>query len=194
MSRSVRSLKGVSLLRNIGLVIRASVQVMTIGGFEYLRTAGGLELETHPTWSGHLMAIFLAATAVWAAAFWFGVRRLFLIYYRTHRTFHSCRPLFDSIHRIHHRGVLPTPLDSGTISPAEFIITEMAFPLGVVVPNWSWASSQIVIAFAGHLPSHDAGTKQRFPQHHLGHHKFFTVNFGLTRAEDKRFGTLYAGE
>jgi sterol desaturase/sphingolipid hydroxylase (fatty acid hydroxylase superfamily) len=70
----------------------------------------------------------------------------------------------------------------------------MAFPVGVLVPNWSWTLSQVVVAIAGHLPSHDAGTRFRFPQHHLAHHKLFTVNFGLLPSEDKRFGTLYAGE
>jgi hypothetical protein len=191
---AIRHVLWAYFLGNVGLVVRCAVQVLTIGAFEYLRTASGIELETHPTWSGHLTVIFIAATAIWAATFWLGVRRLLLIYYRTHRTFHNNRALYDSIHSVHHSGVLPTPLDSGTISPAEFFITEMAFPLGVLVPNWSWTLSQIVVAVAGHLPSHNFGTRSSFPQHHLHHHKLFTVNFGLTPSEDKQFGTLYTGE
>lgn len=190
-SMAIRHVIWAYFLGNIGLVVRCASQVLTIGLFEYLRTALGMRLEDHPLASGRLTTIFLVAAAVWAATFWFAVKRTLLIYYRTHRTFHSSRPLYDSIHSIHHRGVLPTPLDSGTISPAEFFITEMALPAGALVPNWWWTVANIILAFAGHLPSHDVGTRASFPQHHLNHHRWFNVNFGLTPSEDARFGTLY---
>ena len=180
-------------LGNIGLVIRCSSQVVTIGLFESLRTFSDMDLARHDALSAHLVPISLAAATIWLATFWLAIRRALLIYYRTHRTFHNCLPLYDSIHGIHHRGVLPTPLDSGTISPAEFLITEMALPSATLVPNWWWTISQIVLAFAGHWASHDSGTKRAFPQHHLHHHRLFDVNFGLSPAEDAQFGTLYMG-
>jgi sterol desaturase/sphingolipid hydroxylase (fatty acid hydroxylase superfamily) len=180
-------------LGNMGLVIRCSIQVMTIGLFERLRMFSDMDLARYDALSAHLVPISLAAATIWLATFWLTIRRALLIYYRTHRTFHNCLPLYASIHKIHHRAVLPTPLDSGTISPAEFLITEMALPSATLVPNWWWTISQIIFAFAGHWASHDSGTKRTSPQHHLHHHRLFNVNFGLSPAEDAQFGTLYMG-
>ncbi len=193
-SMAIRHVLWSYFLGNIGLIIRCSSQVLTVGLFEYLRTTSGMTLETHSIWSQHLMVIFIVAAVIYTAMFWLAVRRALLIYYRTHRTFHSSRPLYDCIHAIHHRGVLPTPLDSGTISPAEFFITEMVTPAAALVPNWWWTMGQVILAWAGHIPSHDAGTRRSFSQHHLYHHKLFCVNFGLTPSEDKRFGTLFDRE
>lgn len=178
-------------LGNIGLVIRCASQVLTIGLFEMIRTRTDMDLTRSATFSGHLTLIFVIAAAIWAALFYFSVKRALLIYYRAHRTFHNTRSLYDSIHSIHHRGVFPTPLDSGTISPFEFLITEMAIPAGTLVPNWWFTAAQIVLAYAGHLPSHDTGTRIEFARHHLDHHRFFNVNFGLTPAEDAKYGTLH---
>ncbi len=161
-SVAVRHVLWSYFLGNIGLIIRCASQVMTIGIFEWLRIAGGMDLANHPASRHHLVLISIVAAAIWLAAFWLAVRRALLIYYRTHRTFHNCRPLYDSIHSIHHRGVLPTPLDSGTISPAEFFITEMALPSWMLVPNWWWTITQIIVAFAGHWASHDSGTDASF--------------------------------
>ncbi len=178
-------------LGNVGLVIRCASQVMTISLFETVRTATAMDPGLHPTWNAYVVPIGLTAVTIWLATSWLAIRRALLIYYRTHRTLHHNLPLYDSIHAIHHRGVLPTPLDSGTISPAEFLITEMAYPAGTIVPNWWWVGSQIVLAIVGHWPSHDAGATRNLSRHHLLHHRRFNVNFGLTPAEDARFGTLY---
>jgi len=191
-SAALRHVLWAYFLGNIGLVVRCASQVVTIALFERLRNSLQMDLASYSQFQPHLVAICVAATAVWLATMWWAIRRALLIYYRTHRTFHECRPLYDSIHSIHHRGVLPTPLDSGTISPAEFFITEMAFPAGTIVPNWYFAITQIAIAVAGHWPSHDAGTRMKFAQHHLAHHRFFTVNYGLTPGEDERYGTLFS--
>ena len=131
---------------------------------------------------------------IWLATLWPAIKRALLIYYRTHRTFHANRPLYSSIHSIHHRGVLPTQLDSGTISPAEFWITEMVVPSAALVPNWYFVIIQVVLAFFGHLPSHDTGTRWAMSQHHLHHHRLFRVNLGLTSAEDAEFGTLFTAK
>lgn len=189
---AVRHVLWSCFLGNVGLVVRCSVQVVTIAGFESLRRRLGMDLSEHPALGARLVPICIAATAVWAATLYFAIRQALLIYYRAHRTLHRCRPLYDSVHGIHHRAVLPTPLDSGTISPAEFAITEMAIPAATLLPNWWWTIIQITLAVAGHWPSHDTAVRMKFFQHHLRHHRFFNVNFGLTPGEDARFGTLYA--
>jgi len=192
-SSAVRHVLWSYFLGNVGLVIRCSSQVLTIAIFERLRTLWAMDLAKHATLSAYVAPICIAATAVWLATLWLAIRWVLLIYYRTHRTLHNCGPLYDSVHSIHHRGILPTPLDLGTISPAEFLITEMAFPAGTLAPNWWWTISQIVLGFAGHWATHDSGSRMKFSQHHLHHHRLFTVNFGLSPREDAQFGTLYAG-
>jgi hypothetical protein len=187
---AIRHVLWAYFLGNIGLVIRCASQVLTIALFEWLRTATNMDLGTRADWRPYLLPVGLAVAAAWLGTFKLAINRALLIYYKTHRTFHECLPLYDSIHSIHHRGVLPTPLDSGTISPAEFFITEMALPAGMLVPNWWWTIAQAILAYWGHWASHDAGTRLKFSQHHLLHHRLFNVNFGLSPAEDERFGTL----
>jgi hypothetical protein len=190
-SMALRHVLWAYFLGNIGLVVRCASQVMTIALFEWVRVSTAVDPWRFPALRDHRVVIGLVVAVIWLATFWWAIKRALLVYYRTHRTFHNCPPLYDSIHSIHHRGVLPTPLDSGTISPAEFIITEMALPGGMIVPNWWWTIAQIVLGVFGHWASHDAGTTMTFPQHHLHHHRYFSVNFGLSPAEDARFGTLY---
>jgi hypothetical protein len=190
-SMAIRHVLWAYFLGNIGLVIRCASQVMTIALFEWIRVSTATDLSRFPALRDHRLSIGIVVAVIWLATFWWAIKRALLVYYRTHRTFHNCPPLYDSIHSIHHRGVLPTPLDSGTISPAEFIITEMALPGGMLVPNWWWTIAQIILGIFGHWASHDAGTTMKFSQHHLHHHRLFSVNFGLSPAEDARFGTLY---
>lgn len=180
-------------LGNVGLVVRCGVQVTTIGGLEWLRQRCSLDLTQLPISHAQLLLILAGAVAAWLVTFWWAIRRALLIYYRTHRTFHDNPALYSSIHGIHHRGVLPTPLDSGTISPAEFWITEMSLPSACLVPNWWFALGQIALAIIGHWPSHDSGTRLTISQHHLLHHRHLRVNLGLTPAEDAEFGTLLKG-
>ena len=73
-----------------------------------------MDLAKHAALSAYVVPICVAATLVWLVTFWLAIRQALLIYYRTHRTLHNCGPLYDSIHSIHHRGILPTPLDAGT--------------------------------------------------------------------------------
>ncbi|WP_417734800.1 sterol desaturase family protein [Rosistilla oblonga] len=190
-SSAIRHVLWAFFLGNVGLVVRCSSQVITIAGFEYLRQRMNLDLTKHPDLSGHMMTIFWGTTAIWLATFWFALQPAFLIYYRVHRTFHTCRPLYDSVHSIHHRGVLPTQLDSGTISPLEFALTELNLPAATLVPNWYWTLGQIILALAGHFPSHDTNTWMKTGHHHLLHHRLFNVNFGLIAREDKRYGSYY---
>ncbi len=192
--RAIRHVIWTYFQGNVGLVVRCATQVVTIGLFEWIRQQTNMDLTQYPAANAHLTTIFVVAVIVWAATSWFAVRRMFVIFYRTHRTFHASRPLYDSIHRIHHRGVFPTPLDSGTISPAEFWITEMALPIATVVPNWWFSVGQIIMAFAGHLSAHDTGSRLSLSQHHLNHHRLFEYNYGLTPAEDEKYGTLYTGD
>lgn len=178
-------------LGNIGLVIRCGIQVVTIAGFEGLRQRLDLDLTRHATAAAQLPVIFAGAVAIWGVTLWPAIKRALLIYYRVHRTLHENRALYSCIHGIHHRGVLPTPLDSGTISPAEFWMTEMAIPAITLLPNWYFCLVQLALGLFGHWPSHDARTHWASAQHHLHHHRLFRVNLGLRPAEDKEFGTLY---
>ncbi|MGD9647786.1 MAG: sterol desaturase family protein [Pirellulales bacterium] len=193
-SRSValRHVLWAYFLGNVGLVVRCGVQVVTLGLFEWIRQRSGMDLQHHPAAAAHLPTIFGVAVVVWFATLWISIKRALLIYYRTHRTLHAHPSLYSSIHSIHHFGVLPTPLDSGTISPAEFWITEMAIPTITIVPNWHFFLIEVCVALIGHLPSHSTGTRLlEFSQHHLNHHRHFNVNLGLTAAEDREFGTLF---
>jgi hypothetical protein len=188
---AIRHVLWAYFLGNIGLVVRCGIQVVTLGGFEWLRQRWHMDLLKYPEVAAQLPTIFGIAVVVWLVTLWPSINRALLIYYRTHRTFHSSRALYSSIHSIHHVGVLPTPLDSGTISPAEFWITEMAIPTISIVPNWHFSIIEVVLALVGHLPSHTTGARWAFSQHHLLHHRHFTVNLGLTTAADLEFGTLY---
>ncbi len=188
---AIRHVLWAYFLGNVGLVVRCASQVITIALFEFLRQSFSLDLTTYPDAAPYTMTIFIVAAVIWLATFWWAVQPALVVYYRTHRTFHTCRPLYDSIHSIHHRGVLPTQLDSGTISPFEFFITEMMLPVAALAPNWYWTIGQIVVAVAGHLPSHDTNTWMKTGHHHLLHHRYFNVNFGLLPREDVKYGTQY---
>ncbi|MEQ8667803.1 MAG: sterol desaturase family protein [Pirellulales bacterium] len=189
---AIRHVTWAYALGNVGLVVRAATQVVTLAGFECLRQRLAMDLTLYPTLHANLYLIFGMAFLVWLATMWWAIQRMLKIFYRTHRTLHETRALYDSIHAIHHRGVLPTPLDSGTISPAEFWITEMALPTATLVPNWWYTLGQIVMAYAGHLPAHNTGSRLDYAQHHLLHHRQFRFNFGLTPLEDKQYGTLFS--
>jgi len=181
-------------LGNVGLIVKCSVQVITIAGFELLRTSLGIDIATHLVPGEHVAVISVAALVLCPLALWLSIGLSLTVYYRAHRTLHTYKPLYDGIHAIHHRGILPTPLDSGTISPLEFIITDMARPAFMLIPNWAFTLVEIGLALGTHLPSHDAGTLQKFAQHHLAHHKHVVFNFGLLPRDDARFGTEFIPE
>ncbi|MCH2213095.1 MAG: sterol desaturase family protein [Fuerstiella sp.] len=181
-------------LGNTGLFVKCAVQVMTIAGFESLRKWIGFDVTTHPLTASHQTMITVTGIILVIVGLGLSARLSSSVYYRTHRTFHVCKPLFDSVHAIHHRGILPTPLDSGTISPLEYIITDMARPAVMLIPNWLFVLSEIGLAFGAHLPSHTTGTLQKFGQHHLAHHKYVVYNFGLFPSDDERWGTRFVPE
>jgi len=190
-SAAIRHVLWGYFLGNVGLVVRCASQVMTIGLFEFVRQRTSMDLTAYPALADYLMPIFIVGTIIFLATFFMALQPALSIYYRAHRTFHTHLALYDCIHGIHHKGVLPTQLDSGTISPFEFFITEMALPTGMLVPNWWWTGTQVILALVGHLPSHDANSRMKTGHHHLAHHRYFNVNFGLTPAADIRYGTLH---
>ena len=177
-------------LGNTGLFAKCSVQIMTIGLFEFIRRRLDIDITTtlyvhHAGWvtaagvTGVLIGVVLS------------IRGSSEVYYRAHRTLHVSRSLFDSIHAIHHRGILPTPLDSGTISPLEYFITDMARPTYMLLPDWGFVVCEVVLALFTHLPAHTSGTDSRIAGHHLAHHLYVVCNFGLLPSDDRRWGTLY---
>lgn len=176
-------------LGNIGLIVRSGTQVLTLLVFESIRQ--GLDLDlTHSGYRDHIWQFAIIGTAVWLAMIGPAISKALLVFYRTHRTLHASLPLYDCIHAIHHRGVFPTKLDAGTESPLELSITEMVAPLATPVPNWLWTTGQVLIDLLAHEPGHDTGSRRKY-RHHIYHHHFFNVNFGLIPAHDRRFGTLY---
>lgn len=181
-------------LGNTGLFVKCAVQVITIGAFETLRLWIGFDVTEHPLTAPHLTMVTTVGVVLCVVGIGLSVRLSSTVYYRTHRTLHVRKPLYDSIHAIHHRGILPTPLDSGTISPLEYIITDMARPAVMLMPNWLFVLSEIGLAFGAHLPSHTTGTLHKFGQHHLAHHKYVVYNFGLFPRDDERWGTRFIPE
>ena len=180
------------LIGNVGVAVRCAPQVVILGMLEWTRRRLGLGFVTdYAALAEYVVPIYVGAFIVWLATIGYTIRRLLLVYYRAHRTFHACKPLYDCIHGLHHKGVLPTPLDSGTIAPAEFAITEYAAPTFVLVPGWYYTIGYLLVTIIGHWPGHHAGSKKPLAVHHLHHHRHFNVNFGLTPFEDARFGTLH---
>ena len=76
----------------------------------------------------------------------------------------------------------------------EHIITDMAHPAVMLIPNWAFTLVEIGLAVTAHLPSHDAGTLQKLSQHHLAHHKYVVSNFGLFPKDAARYGTEFIPE
>ncbi len=181
-------------LGNTGLFAKCSVQVMTIGAFEFLRRQIGLDIAASPMLSPYVNWIVGLGVVLCIIGVWMSLNMSSEVYYRAHRTLHVCKPLYDSIHAIHHRGILPTPLDSGTISPLEYFITDMARPAYMLIPNWLFVMCEVGLAWMAHLPAHTTGTDSKLGAHHVGHHRYVVYNFGLLPEDDERWGTLFVPE
>lgn len=176
---------------NVGLIVRCSAQVLTLALFDFCIRALNFNLDRFEWYQSNMLLIAIIAVVAWGLMIRWGFQRAALIYYRTHRTLHEERALYDCIHAIHHRAVYPTLLDSGTISPAEFALTELVFPAATIVPNWCWVMGQIGLGIVGHWPSHDSRNVSAAAKHHLLHHQHFKCNFGLTAELDIAFGTQF---
>lgn len=109
------------------------------------------------------------------------------IFYDSHRAFHRNQPLFDSVHRIHHQATYPTPLDSGTESPGELLLTQATIVSMHILPSWFFLACESLFML-GHFGSHTAGTKDLVSENHLGHHVVYTGGFGQL-FEDVQQGT-----
>jgi len=187
---------------NVGVTVRCGTQVGQIFVFETAAAAmGPFVLDWHRRFpllsGGSRITVLLAGTAgVLAVLLW--QRKLYpfadYIYYRVHRTLHENRALFTFLHRIHHKAIVTTPLDSGTICPLEFVLTETVWPPAALVPDWLWTIWQVHFAVTGYWPSHrtTAGVRvQDGNTFHVYHHYKPNVNFGILPESDARFGTLY---
>lgn len=176
-------------LGNVGVAVRCAAFVISVALWRSLQTGLGLDLTQHAALAPYLIWICIACSIIWILTLGPAIRRAQLVFYRTHRTLHDVKPLYDSIHWVHHKGVLPSPLDSGTISPAEFAITEYAIPTLTLTPDWYWIFVQVLVAALGHWPGHFFGASSETAQHHVEHHRRFTTNFGLMPVDDDYFGT-----
>lgn len=113
-----------------------------------------------------------------------------LVFYKLHRTLHQSSGLYDFCHSAHHRARVPTILDSGTISPAELILTDSTIPAILVL-----APTFVVIGFefmavCGHWGAHASELGSfSFGRHHRVHHRLPSKNFGLANHYDRLFAT-----
>lgn len=187
---------------NVGVSVRCATQMGQILVFEAAAVAlGPLALDWHqrlPFLAGapRFVVPLIGAIGVLVVLLW--QRKLYpfadYMYYRVHRTLHKNRALFTFLHRIHHKAIVTTPLDSGTICPLEFALTETVWPPAALVPDWLWTLWQIHFAVTGYWPSHKttAGVRvQDGNNFHVYHHFNPGVNFGILPESDARFQTLY---
>ena len=187
---------------NVGVTVRCATQMGQILIFETAAVAlGPLVVDWNrrlPFFSGApgFVVPTVAAGALVVILLW--QRKLYpfadYLYYRVHRTLHENRALFTFLHRIHHKAIVTTPLDSGTICPLEFVLTETVWPPAALVPDWLFTVWQIHFAVTGYWPSHKTTAGLRVQDgntFHVYHHYKPSVNFGILAESDARFGTLY---
>ena len=194
-------------LSNIGLTVRCGSQVATLFVFRKIQLSLGLENITsgfQANYPAVFWGVAIACVLPWLLFVKLNVKPALYNYYVTHRTLHEVKSLYDSIHRIHHKATFPTILDSGTISPAEFAITEYSAPIIKLLPQPLWVLLEMFLAVTGHFSAHHTvlskdnekssvknSKKEQVLMHHHYHHRLFNCNYGLglEGGLDVKFGT-----
>lgn len=114
------------------------------------------------------------------------------LFYKIHRTIHENGNLYKGLHKIHHKGIYTSLLDSGTESPAEFFLTETPSIL-IVLPTWLFVISELLLMNQFHFPGHMARhTTEPVSVWHLNRHRTFSANYGINTPMlqlDEQFGT-----
>ena len=184
-STAVRHLTWSFLLGNIGLVVRCGYYDMTVSLFDSFYEAVGYP-EIGGLWGFALAALVIVLWLVVADV------RLGNTYYKAHRALHEDSVLYVSVHRIHHYAVYPTVLDSGTINPAEFLMTESGSIWFAPLPDWYWFAFQMCMLF-GHFEGHHTVAEDKHHaehfQFHVLHHRLYQCNYGMP-AMDEKYNTL----
>jgi sterol desaturase/sphingolipid hydroxylase (fatty acid hydroxylase superfamily) len=177
---------------NAGLAVRCGQQIATIVLFDKLQ----IFLEMEDLQLGPFAAIVGALG--WLFAFYMSLSRVSPMYYKIHRTLHENKTLYAAIHRIHHKGVYPTVLDAGTETPLELALIEPLAYGQCILPDWLYTALQIIPIFNHYKGHHSSISKEDRLHFHVGHHRLFLHNFGLTGDYpfdlDRAFGTLFTGK
>jgi sterol desaturase/sphingolipid hydroxylase (fatty acid hydroxylase superfamily) len=85
----------------------------------------------------------------------------------------------------------PTMLDSGTISPAELILTDITLPAITLLCPQFFVVGFEMMQMGQHLLGHSSELDDaKIYQHHRDHHHFPQYNFGLLAEFDTKFQTV----
>lgn len=176
-------------LGNLGLTIRCGKQFIFLWLIDHIITAFRIPLpifELGNIYNSILWFVYILLTLFVLVYF------MLIIYYKVHRTLHENRTLFIFLHRIHHEAIYPIVLDSGTISPLEFILTETGAFMFILFPDWLFVLESVLLA-VGHLVGHNTLIKNERLHHHVQHHRLLNVNYAEPVA-DRFFGSFFDGK
>lgn len=170
---------------NVGLVSRCGKQVATMWVFALIsKPFEPTIISLHK----QLPYLWVASLPLFVVGTYYYYLLTIYIFYKYHRTAHESKPLFDGLHKIHHKSAIPSLLDSGTESPAELSLVEESSPL-LAFPTWLFVLIEMKAALRLHWPEHHSNSGNN--QYHQHHHRLLTVNYGLFRIEDRVYKTFY---
>jgi sterol desaturase/sphingolipid hydroxylase (fatty acid hydroxylase superfamily) len=176
---------------NAGLVVRCGQQVATIMVFDNLQVLLGMDNLNPGPFAATVGIVGLGILS------YVSVGRACPTYYKIHRTLHENKTLYTAIHRIHHKGIHPTVLDSGTETPLEFVLTESLAYTQCLWPDWIHVLMQAIPFNSQYRGHHSSVSPEARLNFHVDHHRLFMYNFGCTGSYphdiDGAFGTLFAG-
>jgi hypothetical protein len=168
---------------NVGLVIRCGKQLAFI-------TVADLVLAPVQPWIHEFPGAWLVGVGLLIAYLCLYATLAEVIFYKFHRTVHENHSLYRALHMIHHKGVCPSLLDSGTESIAEFSLTEMPV-VWLVFPTWAFVAMEFAL-LCNHLSGHMSRRTAYPPSaRHIIHHHRFSVNYAIevVLPMDDWFGT-----
>ena len=109
-------------------------------------------------------------------------------FYKSHRSMHESHALYCFFHAAHHFARRPLPLDSGTISAAEFSLTESDRYSQMLNPDWLNLAHDLVWVYFHLWDGHYAVSTSPDPP--IGHHISPKTNFGIWPQQDTFFKTM----
>jgi hypothetical protein len=168
---------------NVGLVIRCGKQVAFVA-------AADVVLAPVQPWIHEFTGAWLVAAGLLIAYLCLYATLAEVVFYKFHRTVHENHSLYRGLHMIHHKGVCPSLLDSGTESIAEFSLTEMPV-LWLVFPTWAFVAAELGL-LGNHMSGHMSRRTAYVPSiRHVIHHHRFSVNYAIevVLPMDDWFGT-----
>jgi hypothetical protein len=156
---------------NVGLVVRCGKQLAFV-------TVADLLLAPVQPWIHEFPGAWLVAAGLLLAYFGLYFSLAEVVFYKFHRTVHENHSLYRGLHMIHHKGVCPSLLDSGTESIAEFTLTETQVTW-LVFPTWAFVAAEFGM-IVNHLSGHMSRRTPYVPSsRHMIHHHRFSVNYAI---------------